>query len=307
MDKNSMSNDKKTDPQVHRLPAGGLREIHKQYGLWIFRGGNGTSVPDSYMKLPQKRYFEFYSISHMYQGEGRLWLEDGREYAVHPGDCVIMTPGTLNWYGGIGGERYCEDFLNFCGPVADMLVRAGVISCGVFPFGHIRRLPVILEHASDPAVSSQIRANIELQKLLVEIYLQRDSRAQTGYPLLDDLLKEIRENPERWWSVQEMAELCNLSVDQLRRVFFQRTGINPKTYVDRLKINHAAEFLINFDMPVAQVAEHFGYQDPYHFARRFKAILGISPGQYRNSVAVARDKSILPQAGPLQRSRGKTG
>lgn len=283
-----MDNVKKFKTVVHRLPFEKIREIHKQYGLWIIRGGNGISVPDSYLKLQEKRTFEFYSISHMYQGEGRLWLGSGKEYDVHAGDCVIITPHTLNLYGGVNGQCYCEDFLCFCGPVADMLMRSGVLCDGVFPFGHIRRLPSILEYAADPAVSSQIRANMELQKLLVDLYLQKKSMSQNEYPLLDDLLKEIREKPEHWWSVREMADLCNLSVDQLRRIFVERTGVKPKTYVDRLKITLAAEFLLNYNMSIAKVAAHFGYQDPYHFARRFKTILGVSPGRYRKSIPVSR-------------------
>ena len=144
----------------------------------------------------------------------------------------------------------------------------------------------ILELAADPAVSSQIQANLELQKLLVEIYLAKNSTRQPEYPLLDELLDEIREHPEKWWSVRDMAEMCNLSIDQLRRVFFQRTGVKPKIYVDRLKLNRAAEYLVSSKQPISEVAERFGYRDQYHFSRRFKAVMGVSPQRYRNSFSL---------------------
>ena len=83
-----------------------------------------------------------------------------------------------------------------------------------------------------------------------------------------------------------MAEMCNLSIDQLRRVFFLRTGVKPKIYVDRLKLNRAAEYLVSSNHPVSEVAERFGYRDQYHFSRRFKAVMGVSPQRYRNSFAL---------------------
>ena len=30
-----------------------------------------------------------------------------------------------------------------------------------------------------------------------------------------------------------------------------------------------------------EIAEMMGYQDPFHFSRRFKAVIGFSPQQYR--------------------------
>ena len=284
-----MLHDKKKDVQVHELPPTGMREIHRLYGLWIIRGGmGGKTLPDSFDQCPE-RYFQFYSISHMYDGGGRLWLEEsGAAGDIHPGDCVIITPHAVNRYGGARGLPYCEDSLNFCGPAADMLFRSGVISNGIFHLGKVRKLIPILEKVNDPAVSSQIQANIELQKLLVDIYLDKNSTRRNEYPLLDGLLDEIREHPEKWWSVRDMAEMCNLSIDQLRRVFFQRTGVKPKIYVDRLKLNRAAEYLVGTNHPVSEVAERFGYRDQYHFSRRFKAVMGISPQSYRNSFSLIK-------------------
>lgn len=270
--------------QVHHLPATGMQEFHRLYGLWIFRCATGTTRPDSYDKC-RLRYFEFFSISHMYDGKGRLFLENNKTAEISPGDCVIITPGTHNRYGSVDGHCYSEDVVNFAGPAAEMLMRSGVISNGVFALGHIRRLLTIQEYAADPAVDSQLRANIELQKLLAELYLKKNNLKKPDHPLLEELLDELRDHPEKWWSVGDMAEYCNLCVDQLRRVFFQRTGVKPKVYVERLKINRAAEYLSSTDSSIAETALRYGYQDQYHFSRRFKVIMGVSPREYRKHVA----------------------
>ena len=132
MDKNRISDDKKTTVQVHSLPAVGMRGIHRQYGLWIIRGTTGwITRPDSYVHCPE-RYFQYYSISHMYDGAGLFWLKDTDVCTeVQPGDFVIVTPQTVHRYGGWAGKSYCEDALIFSGPVADMLMRSGILSSGV--------------------------------------------------------------------------------------------------------------------------------------------------------------------------------
>ena len=275
-----MIDDKKTSCFVFEKPDVPMPEINRQYGLWLFRGGSSLVSPEDSYQRSTVRIFEFYSISHLFRGHGKLWLENGFEAEMRAGDSVIITPGTRNIYGGFH-DVYEEDTINFLGPVADMLMRAGVISNGIFPFGNVRRLLPVMELLRDPAANSQIQANIEFQKLLVDLYLAKSSRREEDYPLLERLLIELKENPRRWWTVREMAEMCNLSDDQLRRIFLRRTGVAPKLYADRLKLNQAASLLTDSEKSVAEIAAEFGYMDQYHFSRRFKAVMGMSPTRYR--------------------------
>lgn len=275
-----MIDDKKTSCFVFEKPDVPMPEINRQYGLWLFRGGSSLVSPEDSYQRSTVRIFEFYSISHLFRGHGKLWLENGFEAEMRAGDSVIITPGTRNIYGGFH-DVYEEDTINFLGPVADMLMRAGVISNGIFPFGNVRRLLPVMELLRDPAANSQIQANIEFQKLLVDLYLAKCSRREEDYPLLERLLIELKENPRRWWTVREMAEMCNLSDDQLRRIFLRRTGVAPKLYADRLKLNQAASLLTDSEKSVAEIAAEFGYMDQYHFSRRFKAVMGMSPTRYR--------------------------
>lgn len=271
------------DTLVHRLTRAGSQPIHRNYGLWIIGGGTGgRTIPDSFRICP-KRYFEFYSISHMFDGRGKLWLAEGeQEYALSPGDCVLISPNTINRYGGAEGLPYVEDSIQFCGPIAEMLFHSGIIRDGAFPIGKVRRLLPIIQLLQDPAVDAQIRANIELQKLLVDLYLERRI-AHNDYPQVERLIREIKSHIDRWWTVSEMSELCNMSDDQLRRVFVATTGMKPKLYVDQLKLKKAAEMLTGTRLKVSEIAEQLGYVDQYHFSRRFKKLMGVSPAKFRQS------------------------
>ena len=270
-------------PEVHMAPKG-IQQIHKNYGLWIISGGSGhRTPPDSYYSCP-KRYFEYYSISHMYDGAGRLWLEPDREYDVEAGQCIVICPGSLNRYGGSRGQYYEEDSIRFSGPVVDMMRKAGVFTNGVCELGKARRLLPIMKLVSDPAVDSQINANIALQKLLVDIYNENKQQNVVNTDLvMDKLIKTIKEQINRWWTVSEMAEFCNLGDDRFRRLFLKRTGMLPKIYLDRLKVQKAGELLMSNRVKITEIAEHLGYVDQYHFSRRFKKITGLSPRRYRQA------------------------
>lgn len=276
-----MKNDKKRI-LVHRTPKGIMQSVHRAYGLMILGGGTGLTTPVDSFYCCGERYFEHYSISHMYDGLGRVQFGSGPEIEVRPGDAIVVTPGTVNRYGGCGGQAYIEDSLTFFGPVADMMKKAGVIRDGVFAFGKVRRLPPIQQYQRDPAHASQIKANIELQKLLTDLYFAA-LEPVADYPLFEKLLTEIKADPGKWWTVSEMAELCRLSDDQLRRLFLRYTGCRPKLYLDRLKLRRAGELLTSTTLNVSEIAAMLGYLDPYHFSRRFKAVMGLAPGQYRDN------------------------
>ncbi|WP_294508994.1 AraC family transcriptional regulator [uncultured Victivallis sp.] len=280
-----MSNDKiiqfdfsSERPDVHRLLRK-MPELHARYGLWIINAGAASRSAENGFVSCRPRKFEFYSISHLIEGAGRCWIDGCGEWDVSPGQLITVAPGVLNRYGGAAGLPYVEDSIRFTGPIADMLYQSGILQNGVADFGSARKLLPIMAMIQDPSRDAQFNANIMLQKLLVDLYLERN-RTLSVTPV-EALLEAIKSRPEHWWTVEEMAEFCNLSVDQFRRNFERRTGMRPKRYLEEFKLRLAAEFLVSGSAPVAEIALRLGYRDPYHFSRRFKLFAGVSPERYR--------------------------
>ncbi len=289
MDKNRIVNDKimqqlKTKCEVHRMPRG-IQPIHKAYGLWILHTGSYSSPSGGYYRTPA-RYFEYYSISYLVEGDGKFWYPPDHEFAVKPGQCIIASPQLINRYGG-DKDKYVEDSICFSGPIADLLYNSGVIKDGIFEMGKGRRLLPIMSLAADPSTDSQLNANFALQRLLFDIYNENKSRDRKDSPLLDKLIEIMKQQIHRWWTVEEMADFCGLSNDQFRRIFEKQTGMLPKIYLDRLKLQKAAEMLTGSELSVAAVAAELGYADQYHFSRRFKFIIGFSPKRYRKEIGIA--------------------
>lgn len=288
MDKNTIPHAQITHPDSDRvatypLPVG-KRGVHDDFGVWISR----TYPKATYKPVREirPRKFAYYSLAHLIEGDGWYWEKGVANISkINAGQAILMQPGVIHSYGGYE-KIYVEDAIGFNGPVIDRLRRCGVISDRIVHVGKNRRLLPIIEMALDPSRDSQIRASVELINLLTAIHFEnKKKREPASASRVRELLTKIHHDLERNWTVAEMAEFCNYSVNQFRRLFHKEIGLNPKEYVDSLKIKKAAEILTRENVLLSEVAERFGYSDPYHFSRRFKEIIGLSPKHYLNTFA----------------------
>jgi len=284
MDKTTVI-DAKSDSQctVYRL-AEKIPKFNAEYGLWILSFRRHGITPKRYKIKP--RYFEFYGLTHLLEGSGWYWQPGKQREPIAKGYGILSTPEAIQDYSSSDND-YIEDSICFTGPVADQLYRSGIITNGIIKIGSARRLLPIFELAEAPSHDSQIKANFALQKLLIDCYFEAKTTAEhDNYPQLGSLIEQIQQVPGKWWNASEMAEYCNLSENQFRVVFKQRTGISPKLYIDQVKIKRASEQLCSSSCTIAQIAEMLGYRDPYHFSRRFKSLIGMAPKNYRLHYAI---------------------
>ncbi len=275
MDKKIRIDDGKA--QIHRL-LGRIPAVFRPGGFWIVNASVNARAPqDGFSATPERR-FEFFSLSHLFEGGGRLWLADGTLSELTPGDAVLIAPGVLNRYGGDAGLPYCEDSIRFSGPAADAMAAAGLLKSGVYRLGAERVLCELADLCADPSDRAQLLAAAKLQTLLLELTARRPGES---HDRCGELLEALRQHPEHWWTVEEMAEFMAVRPPVLRKLFLSRTGLLPKNYVERLKLNQAAAMLLRSSLSIRDAASRFGYQDAYHFSRRFKYVFGVSPEHYR--------------------------
>ncbi len=254
------------------------------YGLWIISFRKHNISPRRHKIIP--RYFEFYGLTHLTKGTGWYWNKDNQRKIIEKNYGVLTSPGTIHDYCSSETD-YVEDSICFAGPIADLLFKSGIISDGIIKIGFERRLLPIFKYAEDPSYDSQIKANFALQKLLIDCYFENKKTADNdNYPQITYQIEQIQQNPGKWWSSQQMAEHCNLSENQFRKVFKTKTGIAPKQYIDQVKIKHASGLLCNSSKPITEIAVILGYNNPYHFSHRFKCLTGMAPEHYRRHYSI---------------------
>jgi AraC family transcriptional regulator len=85
--------------------------------------------------------------------------------------------------------------------------------------------------------------------------------------------------------LKDIAIQANLSQYHFHRVFKSLTGNTTKDFLTRLRLEKAALKLKHSQNDIGQIAFDCGYQNHETFTRAFKDYFGLSPLEYRNSIA----------------------
>lgn len=92
----------------------------------------------------------------------------------------------------------------------------------------------------------------------------------------------ILAQPEKNWTVEEMAKIASLSPSRFHTIYKGTFGVAPYDDLLNIRIDRAKTMLLLDEIPtVSKVAESLGYKNEYHFIRIFKANTGMTPGQFR--------------------------
>ncbi|HEX7304095.1 GlxA family transcriptional regulator [Lentzea sp.] len=106
-----------------------------------------------------------------------------------------------------------------------------------------------------------------------------------GKPVRDGslraLLDDIHADPTREWTVPVMARKAMMSVRHFARVFSRSVGTSPAQYVERARVEAAADRLASTGDPLDLVARQSGFGSAETLRRAFLRVLGVSPGSYR--------------------------
>jgi AraC-like DNA-binding protein len=79
----------------------------------------------------------------------------------------------------------------------------------------------------------------------------------------------------------KLADRFDLSRDYFSRLFRATFGVSFKSWIFSERMKHAAMLLLDGELDVPDLADYFGYDDIYLFAREFKKVMGLTPRQYR--------------------------
>jgi len=85
------------------------------------------------------------------------------------------------------------------------------------------------------------------------------------------------------FSQQLIADHFGMSVSNFSYHFKKTMGQNFKEYTDRLRIQKSIQLLRNTDEPLDTISAQVGYANTSSYIRSFKKIVGLTPGQYRDS------------------------
>ncbi|MGB0101461.1 MAG: helix-turn-helix domain-containing protein [Nocardioides sp.] len=98
--------------------------------------------------------------------------------------------------------------------------------------------------------------------------------------LVNAIVEYVEGDPE----VQRVGQVCAkfaIGERSLQRLTARRIGLSPKWLIQRRRLHEAAERLRDDARPdLARVAADLGYADQAHFGRDFRAVTGLTPGEF---------------------------
>lgn len=100
--------------------------------------------------------------------------------------------------------------------------------------------------------------------------------------ILKKCIKYIQDNYIKDISLQEIADMANVSKYHFCSIFKEFTGHTFKEYHNRIRINRAIELLGTTNISITEIAFLCGFNDSNYFSRKFHQITGKTPIAVRN-------------------------
>lgn len=132
--------------------------------------------------------------------------------------------------------------------------------------------------------SDSIFGKITINQLIIQLLLETISLSQKGQnssssEKLTILDNYISDNLYRIIYVDELASLVNMSTGYFKAWFKSKSGMPPKEYTNRLRIEHAKVKLLK-KSSVTEVAFDLGFSSTQYFSTTFKKFTGYTPKSY---------------------------
>jgi AraC-like DNA-binding protein len=92
----------------------------------------------------------------------------------------------------------------------------------------------------------------------------------------------LHEEGHRSVTLEELAKVAGLSRYHLLREFRRTFGLTPHVYHRSLRVDRAKRLLAR-GWPISRVVTATGFSDQSHLNRRFRQLVGTTPGRYRKN------------------------
>lgn len=93
----------------------------------------------------------------------------------------------------------------------------------------------------------------------------------------------IKKNYAQKFSLQDISDNVFLSLTYFCKVFKEKTGQTPGSYITSVRIEESKKLLRDPFVNIADIPELVGFESQSYFTRLFKKAEGCTPGRYRQN------------------------
>lgn len=95
------------------------------------------------------------------------------------------------------------------------------------------------------------------------------------------IIEENYASPD--FTIDTLCDMMHLSHSYVCRIFSINENCTVASYMEKVRLEHAAQLLASSEHSVSRIASMVGYSDPLHFMKRFKMRYGVTALSYRKS------------------------
>ncbi len=118
---------------------------------------------------------------------------------------------------------------------------------------------------------------LELKKAMMRQNEKYRVCSKANQKIIAEVLMYIEKHLDETLDFNVVAQEYSFSPNHFRKLFKEITGLSPVSYINRLRIVRACEYMQKDKMTIHEAAEKVGIYDFNYFSRLFKKIMGCSP------------------------------
>jgi len=129
---------------------------------------------------------------------------------------------------------------------------------------------------------------IETQGIILQLVSRfltsRKFKVKKMEPIPSKILESIsyiQLNLKQHLTVNFLAKRASLHQDYFSRLFNRFTGERPLAYIHMKRIERAQYLIATTNLPYLEIAEETGFENVPHFAKVFKKVTSLTPGEYK--------------------------
>ena len=134
-------------------------------------------------------------------------------------------------------------------------------------------------------LTGRSREELVMASLAAEIMgeLARDEQPKRDRGLwVDRIIQAISDEPDRRWSLRELAAIADRHPVHIAQAFRAKTGLSLGAFQRLRRLTSLSLVLRREQTSLAELAAAFGYCDQSHMTSEFRAAFGVTPGRYRS-------------------------
>lgn len=224
---------------------------------------------------------------------------DGATYHLSSHQCFLIRPGQQHQYQADANNPWEYIWLGFAG--VDDAVLEHVYGIPSSSAAFVPSSPTRLEFQMRRILSA-LQSENPLEQLYAHALavlalgcigerVRTGSEASGRPDYVAEAVSFIESNYASIKNVQSVVDYVGLDRSYFSKLFQDRTGVSVARFLAETRMSHAKRLLVDTDYRVKSVAEMVGYDKYQSFERRFTALVGMSPSEFRNRPAGERLKA----------------